>query len=170
MSATEHSLLGKNLLLKAEEFLDAQDFSTLFLYFPFNNEPDLLPLGEKRREEGTILALPSVEKESAMSFYEWKEDTTLIKNRFGIPEPDKASSKKIVPDEKSIFFVPSLALDRSGTRLGMGAGFYDRYLKKHKSSLKVGLVFQYFLLDQIPSESHDIKMDVILTDKEIISL
>lgn len=68
------------------------------------------------------------------------------------------------------FLIPALAFDRNGTRLGRGKGFYDRTLTQ-SSGLKVGLAWHCQLsTSEIPSEEHDIKMDVIITEREILKL
>jgi 5-formyltetrahydrofolate cyclo-ligase len=59
------------------------------------------------------------------------------------------------------------AADRKCNRLGYGKGFYDRFLKKTKAK-KVGLVFSDFLFDEIPTEEFDEKLDVIITEEEVI--
>ncbi|MGN8226441.1 5-formyltetrahydrofolate cyclo-ligase [Gracilimonas sp. BCB1] len=89
----------------------------------------------------------------------------LQKNKWGVDEP-----KHITPiDEEAldVIVIPMAAADRAGNRLGYGKGFYDRFLGK-TDALKVGLVFDAFLFDEIPTEEFDKKLDVIISENEVI--
>lgn len=66
------------------------------------------------------------------------------------------------PDDIELVVVPAVAFDRTGRRLGRGKGFYDRFLKSSKAT-KVGVGYEFQLLDEIPAEPHDIPMDIIIT-------
>ena len=88
------------------------------------------------------------------------------RNKYGIPEPE--ATQKIYPD---ILFVPLVAFDKKLNRLGYGGGFYDRYIQKIskiKKVLKVGLAFSFQKLKIIPVNKHDKKLDIIITEKDII--
>lgn len=90
----------------------------------------------------------------------------LITNKWGIREP--SDKQDIVEPEKlDIIVVPMAAADRNGNRLGYGKGFYDRFLKKSPAK-RVGFVFNRFLFDEIPTEEFDEKLDVIITEDEMI--
>jgi 5-formyltetrahydrofolate cyclo-ligase len=61
-----------------------------------------------------------------------------------------------------------LAFDRSGHRLGYGAGYYDRFLESNPHLLKIGLAFSCQEAQSLPSDAHDIRMDIIITEDEVI--
>ena len=63
--------------------------------------------------------------------------------------------------------MPGVAFDRKANRLGRGKGFYDRLLAQ-THALKIGICYDLQLLDEIPAEPHDIKMDIIVTENNII--
>lgn len=88
----------------------------------------------------------------------------LRPNRFGIPEPIDGSAM----DDPDLILIPGLAFDRRGTRLGMGKGYYDRFLSKKKGILRVGLAFSEQILASLPKEPYDENVDLIITDSEII--
>jgi len=69
-------------------------------------------------------------------------------------------------DENDIIFVPGIAFSTDGSRIGYGSGTYDKLLRNIKS-IKIGICYEFQLLQNIPSESHDIKMDVIITEDSI---
>lgn len=88
----------------------------------------------------------------------------LKKNKWGVLEPDKIHPQT---QETDLILVPLLAADKDFNRLGYGKGFYDRFLKK-ESAVKIGLLFDDFLLDQIPVENFDEKLDILITEKKIL--
>ena len=102
-----------------------------------------------------------------MNFYKWKKNDLLFLNKYGIPEPLK--SNKIIPN---MVLLPLLAFDKDKNRIGYGGGFYDRYLnkflKKHKKILTVGVAFSFQKYKNLPVNNKDFKLDNIITEKGII--
>jgi len=93
-----------------------------------------------------------------------KQICDLKKGSFGILEPDLSVIDAIssrVPKKKDVIFVPSVAVDEQGNRLGRGMGFYDRFLKD-VSAWKISVVPQFACVEKVPSEEHDKKMDEVL--------
>jgi len=88
----------------------------------------------------------------------------LAPNKWGILEPVNSDS---FDSKIDIIIVPLLAADISFNRLGYGKGFYDRFLSS-SNALKVGLLFDGFLLDEIPVEDFDEKLDILITDKKTL--
>ena len=92
-------------------------------------------------------------------------EMNTTKNEYGIIEPNKII--QIIPD---IIFVPMVGFDKNLNRLGYGKGYYDRTiskLRKLKKIFVIGLAYDNQMLQNIPAENHDEKMDIILTDKKI---
>ncbi len=111
---------------------------------------------------------------SKMSFYVWAGTAATAvwtEHRFGIREPDLShpswSAVDVVRDAVRGALIPGLGFDRCLRRLGRGAGFYDRFLKDSKF-LKVGVGFAVQLTDGLPHESHDVELDALVTDREVI--
>ncbi len=84
---------------------------------------------------------------------------------YGVLEPKKI--KKVSPSGIDIVIVPGIAFDRKGNRIGYGVGYYDIFLKKTKA-LKIGLAYDFQIVDEIKTEDFDVSVDVVVTDKEII--
>ncbi|HIZ26994.1 5-formyltetrahydrofolate cyclo-ligase [Barnesiella sp. An55] len=84
---------------------------------------------------------------------------------YGIWEPADATA--IDPSQLEWIVVPGVAFDRAMNRLGRGKGYYDRLLQQI-SARKIGICYGLQLLDEIPAEPHDIKMDLIVTENNII--
>gem|GEM_PF-1748629 len=104
-------------------------------------------------------------KSNTMTFV---ESETFKVSALGFLEPDSSKSKEIEKKNVEVVFVPGLAFDYKGARLGRGQGYYDRYLSGY-SGIKVGVCdHTRFLNRPIPMDSgHDIYMDLILTDKHL---
>lgn len=92
-------------------------------------------------------------------------DTSLKTNKWGVREPD--SVQVVDVSALNLIVVPMVAADKKGNRLGYGQGFYDRFLN-NTAGKKAGLVFDQFLFDEIPVEEFDVKLDVIITENEVI--
>lgn len=84
---------------------------------------------------------------------------------FGISEPAGSDCRDIA--EMDLVVVPAMAYDRQGNRLGRGRGFYDRLLRAAVCPL-VGTVYAVQIVDNVPAESHDVKIPIIITEEEII--
>lgn len=88
---------------------------------------------------------------------------------YGILEPEVAVYPESVPPEQiDLIFVPGVAFDRHGNRLGHGKGFYDRLLARTVSAVKIGLGFSFQLVDDLPREPHDVLLDVVITENETL--
>ena len=135
-------------------------------YYPSNYEINDLKILNYFFKKGSTISLPKITKKSKMEFYRWYKNDPLLINKYGIPEP--VNTNRVYPD---ILFVPLVAFDKELNRLGYGGGFYDRYIQKIlkiKKILKVGLAFSFQKLKTIPTNKHDKKLDIIITEKDII--
>ena len=135
-------------------------------YYPTNYEIDDLEILNYFFNKGSTISLPKIEKKNHMQFYKWFKKYPLLINKYGIPEPK--GTNRVYPD---ILFVPLVAFDKELNRLGYGGGFYDRYIEKIskiKKIVKVGLAFSFQKLKTIPSDKHDKKLDIIITEKDIV--
>jgi 5-formyltetrahydrofolate cyclo-ligase len=120
-------------------------------------------------EAGHITALPRVESAfHQLTFHHWQAGDALIKSAYAIDEPD-AQTEIIVPD---IIIVPLLAFDRSLHRLGYGRGYYDATLahlrKTNPALLAIGAAFSLQELPLLPPDDHDQRLDMVVTEKEVI--
>lgn len=93
------------------------------------------------------------------------EESRLELGSFHIEEP--TGNEVTDPGEIELVVVPAVAYDRKGRRLGRGKGFYDRFLASTKAT-KIGIGYEFQLVDELPSESHDIPMDMIVTQHTTI--
>ena len=84
----------------------------------------------------------------------------FIKNALNILEPENPIKIK----EVDVFLVPGVAFTATGKRLGRGGGYYDKLLSKYPDTLKIGITFNERIMQDLPTESHDISMDYVFTN------
>jgi 5-formyltetrahydrofolate cyclo-ligase len=135
-------------------------------YLPIKNEVQTRKIIGWLWRFGKKVCVPVIKK-SGMKFAELAIGSKLVKNKFGILEPVK---KKFVDHKKiDAFLVPGVAFSLDGHRIGSGKGFYDRFFATPKlKGKKIGLAFNFQIVDDIETEPHDIKMDFIVTEDKII--
>ena len=93
------------------------------------------------------------------------EESRLELGSFHIEEP--TGNDVTNPEEIELVVVPAVAYDKKGKRLGRGKGFYDRFLQ-HTKATKVGVGYEFQLFEELPSEEHDVPMDIIITQNSTI--
>jgi 5-formyltetrahydrofolate cyclo-ligase len=137
-------------------------------YLPIKGEASPVPLLESLAARGTITALPViVARDRPLVFRRWRPGDPLVAASFGLKEP-AADAPAVAPD---LIFVPLVAFDRRGYRLGYGAGYYDRTLANLRANnpiVTVGIAHSVQEVQEIPAEDHDQRLDYVLTDREWI--
>ena len=90
-----------------------------------------------------------------------------VETPYGPAEP--ARRQPVEPGQVDVVIVPGLAFDRLGRRLGYGAGFYDRWLRRVRpDTMRVGIGFSFQVVDRVPAGGSDERVDVVVTDREVI--
>jgi 5-formyltetrahydrofolate cyclo-ligase len=139
-------------------------------FMPLRTEINPLPLMRTLAEAGAKLALPIVAgKGKPLTMRAFTFGDVLASGVWGIREP-KPEAPEVFPD---ILLVPLLAFDRSGHRIGYGAGYYDMTitaLRARKSVAAVGIAFAAQEVAQVPSTPRDARLDLVLTEREVIDV
>jgi 5-formyltetrahydrofolate cyclo-ligase len=134
------------------------------------SEINPVPLMRALADQGAQLALPVVAgKGKPLIMRAWSFGEPLDSGVWGIREP-KPEAPEVAPD---ILIVPLLAFDRSGNRIGYGAGYYDLTIGKlraMKPTVAVGIAFAAQQIDAVPVTPRDARLDLVLTEREIIDL
>ncbi|MDD3154072.1 MAG: 5-formyltetrahydrofolate cyclo-ligase [Victivallaceae bacterium] len=168
MGLLSRARANRAILTRATMLLTQFRAAALALYASDGTEPDLLPL---LSATGLPVSFPRYNPASGQ--YEWVPvhcEDELRPGRYGINEPDRSIAAQELPD-RTFYFVPLLAFDRTGTRLGRGKGFYDRLLAAApENHFFAGMAYALQEATQLPSEAHDIKLDAIVTDLETIRI
>jgi 5-formyltetrahydrofolate cyclo-ligase len=157
-----------NILRDQAWFLKARSVAN---YLSCDGEIRLTPAIEYLLGQQQLVTLPVIGSQAGqMQFCKWSAGQPLTKNRFGILEPEP---NEVVPlDAHSLILTPLVAFDDQGNRIGMGGGYYDRFLSTSiplsDRPLVVGVAYAFQQLDRITAEEWDAKMDAVVTDKEVI--
>lgn len=136
---------------------------TLFLFYGIGTEPSTATLIRQLVALGKTIALPRMLPGHRMDALLHDPARPLVQNKFGIWEPDAACAA-LAPDGVDLALVPALCYDTRNYRLGMGGGYYDRWLE-HYHGVTVGLCRAALLADRLPAEPHDRPVDLVLTGK-----
>jgi 5-formyltetrahydrofolate cyclo-ligase len=146
------------------------------LYLPMRGEVDVRPCLEVARRHGSHLYVPRVvsRRRRQMIFAPWQEDGVHRSNAFGILEPDSAAGARPVIG-LDVVVLPLVGFDSSGNRLGMGAGFYDRALRRRldrratwRRPRLIGVAYACQQLPVIPASPWDVPLDLVVTDRGVI--
>lgn len=143
---------------------------TVFYYASFRSEVSTLPQIEEAIRRGKRIILPKVDNiNKRLRLFEI-HDTDEIKPGFmGIPEPDVPPERERDINNVDLVIMPGVAFDTNGNRLGYGAGYYDKLLSGLKKDIPlIAIAYEEQIVDSLPAERHDIRVDMILTDKRII--
>jgi 5-formyltetrahydrofolate cyclo-ligase len=154
--------------------LDAMKLAkTIMCYVSFGSEVCTHDAINGWLSEGRQVCVPLVIRDSnkgksmaAIKISSFKE---LAPGTFGVLEPPLVESNIVEPASIDVVIVPGCAFDLRKNRIGYGAGYYDRFFFGiHGSVMKIGVCFDSQIKDNIPSEEHDVPLDILVTEKRII--
>ena len=141
-------------------FLNAD---AIYCYVDYKNEVCTRDILAQAWKLGKNVAVPKVNGEE-MSFYYIDNMGELKAGYFGILEPTTTNT---ADDENVLVIMPGAAFDQNKNRIGYGKGFYDRYLERHPQHRTIALAFAFQMIEGIPSDTHDIQPDIIITEETI---
>jgi 5-formyltetrahydrofolate cyclo-ligase len=150
-----------------------RDARTVAVFASLPGEIPTGPLIQAAWTSGRRVLLPRVIAEGALSFHEHVKDAPLESGTFGVAEPSATAAEASLT-EADLVFVPGLAFDGRGGRLGRGAGYYDRAIaealagntprRRAGESATIGLAFALQIVDAVPMEPHDVPLDAVVTE------
>lgn len=166
LSAEERRAKSERICKKIAETLEFTDSGTIMLYKYIRSEVQLTDLETICEAVGKTIVYPVCLPDRqmlAVSGTSWK------KGAFGIPEPDPAAGKIIPPSEIDLVICPCAAFDAACNRLGMGAGFYDRFLLKLRPEAFIwAAAFEIQKTDELFSDPWDVRMSRVYTENGCI--
>ena len=136
----------------------------IFAYYPLPFEVNISLLF---KDISKNWFLPKIKGDN-LKFYEYEYGDKLNTGAFNVLEPAKFFSTEIYPD---LIIVPALCVDKNNYRLGYGKGYYDRFLEKYSeenSPITISPIFSCLITNSLPIEMNDKKIDIIITEKDII--
>lgn len=149
------------IMCQVEKLPEFQKANVVLLYWSMADEVQTHDF-VNRWYKDKVLLLPCVDGDDLVLRQYTGPECLVAGEQFGIGEPTGPIWTDL--DAIQIIIVPGVAFDRSGNRMGRGRGFYDRMLKSTVGALKIGIAYDFQMLDEIPVEPHDVKMDRIITE------
>ena len=146
------------------------------LYLPMAGEVDLRPCLGRAWRRGATVFVPRISsrRRGRMSFVSWTPGIAQRRNAFGILEPAQ-TSRPTPAVQLDTVVLPLVGFDRQGNRLGMGAGYYDRALRRRLDPARrwrrprlVGVAFACQELESIPASPWDVPLDLIVTERGLV--
>ncbi len=167
-------VIRKNILNKKEKdaiitnrlikLILSKKVHVVAIYYSLNNEVDTKSLIMKLVELGIKILLPRV-VENDLLFFKYYPNMDLEKSSFGVDEP-VYDLQNIHNDLIDMIIVPGICFDKKRNRIGYGKGYYDRFLI-NKNIYKVGICYDELIIDSIPYDDYDVKMDLIISNKRM---
>jgi len=144
-----------------------REASTVALFSTLPGEVETTPLIQRARRDGKQTLFPRMVSGPALEFARVEGSECLKRGRYGVREPSSRCAVQRLTSEVLVF-VPGLAFDRGGGRLGRGAGYYDRTFADRDSTRGrprlIGAGFALQLVESVPVDSVDIRMDHVVTE------
>jgi 5-formyltetrahydrofolate cyclo-ligase len=145
------------------------------LFAPLPSEPDIHPLIEEAWAQGKRVVLPLMIKRGSVPELDWHEvaswDEVVVPGSFGLREPAPLRCPRVPLAKLDCAFIPGLAFDHEGFRLGRGGGFYDSFLSLASPALPcIGLMFSLQKVPAVPREPHDQALRSVITEDGVVSL
>ncbi len=153
---------AQQLLSSQECFLEAQSIA---MYSPVKREVDTAVLFDLAIGLGKRVYFPKVFG-SDLRFFQVEKFADMQPGTFGVLEP--VSSVVAVTPNFDLMIIPGVAFDIHGNRLGYGKGYYDRWLAASRPRVTVGLAFDLQIVNGLPAETHDQRLDFIATETRFI--
>ena len=158
------------MLAKLFELEIYRQASSVMAYCPMAEEVQLTPLLKHSLSQGKTVALPYVISKGLMAAVKLHDMDSLVEGAYGILTVGEEKREFLSPGLLDLVVVPGVAFGLDGSRLGMGAGFYDRFLSEREPrARRVALCFDCQLVPEIPVEMHDQRVEAIITETRFIN-
>lgn len=149
------------ILAKVESLAAFQQAKTILMYWSMEDEVQTHDFVNRWYKEKTIL-LPCVDGDD-LRLRQYTGPECLIEGeQFGIGEPTGPEYTEL--DKVEMIIVPGVAFDRQNNRMGRGRGFYDRLLKSTPNAYKVGVAFDFQMVENVPTEPFDVAMNTVISE------
>ena len=161
----EREQLQREYLSQLQKLCVEYKAERIACYLPFGGEPDTSVFINWALEAGLTVLLPVSNPDNTLHWVEF-DGVTTRPSIFGFAEPHGPAAQL---DPIDLIIMPALAIDQSGNRLGKGKGYYDRALAGTTAPL-VAVVYEHELLEALPAEAHDRRVDYVVTPVQTLRL
>ena len=172
------NMLPSDFILKSEQVLEKleklsvwKDAETVLIFLSLSDEIKTDNIINKALSSGKKTAVPRIKDNNLVFHIIESLDAEFITHHLGMDEPDETFAMintETLRKENTLILVPGLAYDKNCFRLGRGKGFYDRFLSSlDKDIPKIGIGYDFQIVESVPVEDHDFPLDFIITETSI---
>ncbi|HSF56667.1 MAG TPA: 5-formyltetrahydrofolate cyclo-ligase [Candidatus Binatia bacterium] len=168
LSKAESVSRSRSIQAQALQFPPYLMHRSVAVYSPIQNEVETAGIRDHALVTGKRVFYPRCAAENVLELIEIESVTELGMGRFGIPEPTGDSRPSPQDQEELVVFVPGVAFDVRGNRLGRGTGWYDRLIKNLGGATFIALAYDFQIVDEVPAEKWDQRVHYLITERRII--
>ncbi len=170
LSAEQQTLAAEKLLKNIQHSDITKHHQHIALYLSNDGEINPEPVIDWLWQQGKLCYLPVLNDSGnhQLDFVAYQSVTTMVKNRFGINEPENKPAQRITPHQLDLVFMPLTGFDEQGQRMGMGGGYYDRtfaFVEKDKTPVLIGLAHECQKVVSVYTSDWDVPMQGVVTDQ-----
>lgn len=163
--ALQRTAHGEAIARRVLDLPEVRRAASLFAYLAIGAEAPTRDLVERWWRDGKAVAVPRLVGPGQMEAHRVHGWDDLEPGRYGILSPRRVDP---LPPPIDIALVPCVAISPAGNRLGMGAGYYDRFLARHAVGVTIALAHEAQVVDAVPHAPHDVPVDMVVTEVRII--
>lgn len=175
LSAKQRSNAARQFARLARNLFLLRPGRHVALYFSYGHEADVAPLMRAARQHGCVIYLPVITDfhRNLMSFVRYDAGTRLRLNAYGILEPLHRAADVRPVRQLDVVFAPLIAFDLKGSRLGSGAGFYDRALRNLRAGRiwrrpqLIGIAYSFQRISALEARAWDVPLDLVITETSV---
>ena len=172
----QRSLLSRSESLARSRLIQAQALQfppyllrrSVALYNPIQNEVETGEIRDHALVTGKNVFFPRFGLKDSLELIKIESETEFSQDRFGILEP--TGERRLAGQDQGelVVFVPGVAFDLRGNRLGRGKGWYDRVIKELGGAILVALAYDFQIVDEVPAEEWDQRVHYVITERSIV--
>ena len=172
----QRSLLSRSESLARSRLIQAQALQfppyllrrSVALYNPIQNEVETGEIRDHALVTGKNVFFPRFGLKDSLELIKIESETEFSQGRFGVLEPTGKRRLAGRDQEELVVFVPGVAFDLSGNRLGRGKGWYDRLIKELGGAILVALAYDFQIVDEVPAEEWDQRVHYVITERSVV--
>ena len=164
VSAEEKFRRSEAVMRRVEALPEFEKARVVLLYWSMDDEVQTHDF-VNRWYDKKVLLLPCVEGDDLLLRQYTGPECLVAGEQFGIGEPAATLPVFTELERVEMIVVPGVAFDRTGNRMGRGRGFYDRLLKSTPNAVKVGVAYDFQMIESVPVEPHDVKMNLVVSEQ-----
>lgn len=146
-----------------------QSAKVIMLFLSMPDEPQMMNIIKHAWRQGKTVCVPHMRQQfGLMDAAKINSMDGLVRGRFNLMVPDPTKLNLVDPDLIDLIVVPAVAYDYDGNRLGMGAGYYDRFIPHVRKAVLIGAIWSTQIVDKVPIGQYDQPVHYLLTEDKII--